>query len=206
MAASILLESVAKHFGREWILRDLNLRYEGGGTYGIRGRNGSGKSTLMRLLAGQLTPSRGRVTHRIDDRTIAPSEVYRLVSWMGPYIEVVEELTAAEWLRFHFALKPARAGLTPARMLERTQLQAYGDRRLSDCSSGMRQRLLLATVLYADTPIVLVDEPTLTLDTTAAAWFSDELETYGKGRLVIIASNDERDLAPCSSITELMPR
>ena len=199
----IVLDRVSKRFGREWVLRQLTQQYQSGSIYGIEGRNGSGKSTLLRLLAGQLSPSRGSVTFTLGGRPLPVAEVYRCVSWTGPYLEVVEELTIEEALQFHFGLKPLAAQLTVAEVLDRIELGAFRRRTLRDCSSGMRQRILLATGLYAATPLLLLDEPTVTLDRTAADWFTRELSRYAAGRLVVIASNDARDLALCRSVQSL---
>ncbi len=199
----ILLEEVSKRFGREWILRQFSGAYHSGQVYGIRGRNGSGKSTLLRILAGQLSPSRGRIGWQVGGRQVPVAEVYRLVSWTGPYLEMVEELTVAELLTFHFTLKRTLHGLTVNDLLDRIELMPYRNRRVSECSSGMRQRVLLATALYADTPLLLLDEPTVTLDQEAAGWFERELRRYCIGRLTVIASNDPRDLTACDAVRDL---
>ncbi len=200
---TISLAGVSKRFGREWVLRELTQQYQSGTVYGVGGRNGSGKSTLLRLLAGQLSPSRGSISYTLADCPLAVAGVYRLVSWTGPYLEVVEELTIEEMLRFHFGLKPLAPGLTIEGVMERIALGSVRRRTLLDCSSGMRQRVLLATGLYAATPLLLLDEPTVTLDQAAASWFATELAHYSAGRLVVIASNDARDLALCSSVQSL---
>ena len=197
------LEEVSKRFGREWIIRQFSDSFASGGIYGIRGRNGSGKSTLLRLLAGQLSPSRGRITWTLDGKPVPVAEVYRLVSWTGPYLEIVEELTVAEFLTFHYTLKRTRDGLTVDDLLDRIELTPFRHRKITNCSSGMRQRVLLATALYADTPLLLLDEPTVTLDQEAAEWFARELATCSAGRLTVIASNDPRDLTACVRVRNL---
>lgn len=202
-AISIRLDEVSKRFGRQWVIRSLSINFASGRAYGIRGRNGSGKSTLVRILAGQLSPSRGQVTFAEDGKRIGPEEIYRKVSWIGPYLEIVEELTVEEFLSFHFSLKPLRPGLGISDILARIDLDRFASRPLTDCSSGMRQRVLLATGLYGLAPILLLDEPTLTLDVPAAEWFAEELKVFGAGKLVVIASNDERDLAGCTSVLTL---
>ena len=200
---SIELQEVAKRFGREWILQHLTLSYRSGTIYGIEGPNGSGKSTLLRILAGQLSPSRGRIAYTLAGRPLPVQEVYQQVSWTAPYLEVVEELSIEEFLQFHFGLKPLLPGLSVESVLDRIELRAFRKRSLLDCSSGMRQRVLLATGLYAHTPLLLLDEPTVTLDRSAADWFMTELRVYAGGRLTVIASNDERDLAQCSTVLGL---
>ena len=200
---SIDCHRLSKKFGTQYVLRHFTTQLRSGVTYGVRGRNGSGKSTLVRLLAGQLSPSRGSVKHLRNGVTLPREEVYRHLSWTGPYIDIMEELTLAEQLSFHFRLKPLLTGLTTDDLLARTELTPFADRRLADCSSGMRQRILLATALYANTDLLLLDEPTLTLDGAAAAWFQRELEEFGQGRLVVIASNDPADLVGSTETIDL---
>ena len=222
----IALDGVGKRFGRQWIVEGLRRELRAGTTYGIRGRNGSGKSTLLRLLAGQLTPTIGAVRFRAGNRELPVGDIYNQVSWTGPYFEIVEELTIREALEFHFSLKPLLPGYTivplgegagarvqrhgpkeggapPSVLLDLIELAHVRNRKLTDCSSGMRQRVLLATALYTDTPLLLLDEPTVTLDVPSAEWFSRELRRVRPGRLVVIASNDERDLRTCEEFLVL---
>lgn len=200
---TITTDRLSKRFGRQWIIKDLTLTLSAGEVIGVEGRNGSGKSTLLRMLCGQLTPSRGKVSWRDSDRNdIALDDWYRHVSWTGPYTELVEELTVAEHLAFNFAFKPLLPGLEVNDLPARLGLHAARHRPLLDCSSGMRQRVLLGGALYAATPLLLLDEPTVTLDAEAAAWFQRELAATKAGRLVVIASNDPTDLRQCTrSIT-----
>ena len=201
--ATIRLDRVSKRYGRQWVIRELNATFAGVAPIGVRGRNGAGKSTLLRLLSAQLSPTRGSVRYSVDGRAVAPAEMYRHVSWTGPYFEVVEELSLREFLTFHFRMKPARDGLDPETMLERTELVPFADRSLNNCSSGMRQRILLATALYAATPILLLDEPTVTFDAAAVDWFHQELGEFARDRLTVIASNDPADLRACTSVIDL---
>lgn len=199
----IELNGIGKRFGRQWILQDVDDVLNGGETIGVRGRNGSGKSTFLRVLCGQLTPSRGGIVFSVDDKVVNADQRYRHVSWTGPYIEIVEELTIAEFLDFHFRFKPLRPGISLKAVPELLELDKVRNRRLADCSSGMRQRVLLGSALYADTPLLLLDEPTVTLDTDAMAWFHSQLDAHRDDRLVVIASNDEQDLKSCDRIITL---
>lgn len=197
---SVSFRSVSKRFTRRWILKDFSYDFFSGHSYGIRGRNGSGKSTLLRLLCGQLTPSRGAVSYSRRGTPIKVDEVYRAVSWAGPYLEIVEELSIEDFLRFHFTIKKPLPGIDIGEIPRLIELEQYRRRKIMDCSSGMRQRVLLASAIYADTPVLMLDEPTVTLDSEAIAWFHTQILQYGKGRLVVIASNEADDLQSCDEI------
>ncbi|MEM6772242.1 MAG: ABC transporter ATP-binding protein, partial [Bacteroidota bacterium] len=196
---------IGKRFGRHWVLRDLTEELNAGETVGVTGRNGSGKSTLLRILCGQLTPSRGKMTMNVTGQEIPDHQYYQYVSWTGPYLEIVEELTVSEFLDFHFRFKPLRSGITLKQIPDLLELAQARNRKLDECSSGMRQRVLLGSALYADTPLLLLDEPTVTLDRDAVAWFHQQLALNRENRLVVIASNDAEDLKDCSRILALNP-
>lgn len=193
----IELRRLSKRFGRRWVIRELDATLRAGEMVGIDGRNGSGKTTLLRLISGQLTPSRGRVRWTMSGEEVRDDDRYRAVAWAGPYLELPEELTIAEFFDFHFRMKPLRAGLTVDDLPEMVELADARNRLLGDCSSGMLQRVMLGSVLYADAALLLLDEPTLTLDGGAKYWFFDQLKRFRDGRLVVIASNDAEDLAIC---------
>ncbi|NJC24629.1 ABC transporter ATP-binding protein [Neolewinella antarctica] len=200
---TVKMDRLSKRFGRQWVIQDFSEQFGSGEVIGIKGRNGSGKSTLLRMICGQLTPSRGSVAWQLAGRNLALENRYRHVSWTGPYTEVIEELTIAEMLGFHFGLKPLREGLSVEDIPVALELENARNRPLMDCSSGMRQRVLLGTALFADTPLLVLDEPTVTLDAQARAWFQDRLSEAKRGRLTVIASNDEEDLRQCSRIVSL---
>lgn len=200
---SIVTNQVGKRFGRSWIIKDFNENFNSGEVIGVKGRNGSGKSTLLRLLCGQLTPSRGEVERSVAGKQCPLQNWYQHVSWTGPYTEIIEELSIEELFSFHFGLKPLRTGLSLREIPAIIELESARKRPLLDCSSGMRQRVLLATALYAATPLLLLDEPTITLDDEARSWFHEQLSEAKQGRLVVIASNDDYDLKQCTRIITL---
>jgi len=199
----LTLTGVGKRFGRNWILQDLNEQFSGGERIGIKGRNGSGKSTLLRIICGQLTPSRGAVALKINEEEVSVNDLYRYVSWTAPYLEIVEELTITEFLAFHFGLKPLLPGLSLTDLPSLLELNDVRKRKLSACSSGMRQRVLLGSALYANTPLLLLDEPTVTLDEDAIDWFHQQLADYCGARLTLIASNEASDLQDCQRVLTL---
>ncbi|SEP65697.1 ABC transporter ATP-binding protein [Neolewinella agarilytica] len=199
----LTLAGVGKRFGRHWILQDINEEFTGGDLIGIKGRNGSGKSTLLRILCGQLTPSRGSLSVEINGKGISTNELYQYVSWAAPYLEIVEELTISEFLAFHFKLKALLPGLTLSEVPAQLGLDHVRKRKLRDCSSGMQQRVLLGSALYADTPLLLLDEPTITLDEEAISWFHQQLRRFRGNRLVFVASNEAGDLQDCQRVLSL---
>jgi ABC-type multidrug transport system ATPase subunit len=200
---AVKLEKVAKRYDREWIIRDFNQELVAGMCYGISGRNGAGKSTLLRLMSGHLSPTRGRISFTRNGKAMKPAEVYPLLSYVGPYMDVIEELTLEEAIDFHFRFKRLRPGLSKAELPQEQGLDRWKQRPIKTYSSGMKQRVLLGLALFSDTPLLLLDEPTTTLDTAAQAWFQEKLAQHKTGRLVVIATNVKDDLAQCQEVIRI---
>jgi ABC-type multidrug transport system ATPase subunit len=164
----------------------------------LLGPNGCGKSTLLRIIAGMQSPSRGKLAvSGNDEAAIAVDKLFSYISFCAPGQELVEELTLQEFLDFHFSFKRPIQGLTTSKIIEMTGLQNVAGKPIGDYSSGMKQRVKLAQAIFSDTPVLLLDEPCTNLDQHGMAQYGQWIEQYGRGRLVIIASNDMREYFFC---------
>jgi len=200
----IVLEGTGKRFGRDWIFRDLTFTFEEGRRYAVTGPNGSGKSTLLRVVAGHLTPSKGKVSFRAGGQPLGVDDVYARVAWAAPYIELIEEYTLDEALRFHQRFKPFINDIRTDDALELIGLAHARHKQIRNFSSGMKQRLKLGLALLSDVSLVLLDEPTTNLDEAGARWYHDMVGRFGDGRTVIVASNVPTDYAFCESELHIM--
>ncbi|MCE7924372.1 MAG: ABC transporter ATP-binding protein [Haliscomenobacteraceae bacterium CHB4] len=194
---TILLENAGKRYRLDWIFRGVDYSFQQGERYAILGPNGSGKSTLMKVLSGHLSPSKGSVLFENEGKKVEPDEVYRRISYAAPYIELIEELTLEEALKFHASLKPLAPGFTPAKLYELLALPRARSKEIRFFSSGMKQRVKLALAVCSDTPVLLLDEPATNLDTQGIEWYKTLVAEYAADRLVVIASNDPHDAAFC---------
>lgn len=193
----ISLEQVGKKFQRHWIFRDIDFTFSRPHTYAILGANGSGKSTLMRILAGMQTPSTGKVIHEMNGKTLDAAGIFPHVSLCAPGMDIIDEMTLREFLSFHFSHKRLQPGLSIRDVITLTGLERYADNPIGDYSSGMKQRVKLAQALFSDTPLLLLDEPCTNLDETGVNQYLDWIKNYSSNRLVIVASNDEREYSFC---------
>ena len=195
----IVLDHISKRFQRYWILKELSYTFTSGNAYCLLGANGSGKSTLMRMIAGMQSPSRGKV-HYFDQQKqpVQPVDIFKNISFCAPGMELVEELTLPEFLTFHFSFKNPLQGLTIHDIIQLTGLQDAIDKPIGDYSSGMKQRVKLAQAIFADTPVVLLDEPCTNLDQQGVEQYRGWIEKYAKNRLIIVASNDPREYFFCN--------
>lgn len=201
---TISLEKIGKRFNYDWIFRGLDFRFEKANSYAILGPNGSGKSTLLQILAGSLHASEGSLSYLSDDHTPLPAEgLFRSLSMTAPYLELVEEFSLRELLRFHGQFKPFIGGVTPESMAHAVGLEKALDKPIRLYSSGMKQRAKLAQAIFSDTPLLLLDEPCTNLDAAGIALYRDLVDRYAAERLLIVSSNDPQEYAPCRVRLEL---
>ena len=202
----IQLDTIGKRFRYEWIFRNISTTFEQGRRYAILGPNGVGKSTLMKILSGHLTPSSGKMTVQINDKTLDADDIYRYVNYAAPYIELIEEFTLTEAIDFHIKFHPLSNSLTINDLITLLGFQKSRDKEVRYFSSGMRQRLKLALAICSNSPILLLDEPTTNLDVQGVAWYRGLMQQYteGSNRLVIIASNAEHDYDFCDATLNIL--
>lgn len=193
----IFLEQVSKRYQRHWVFKGISTEYKAGGRYAILGQNGSGKSTLLRIIAGIQPPSSGKLWYESEGKNIEQAKLFRHVSFCAPGMDLPEELTLGEFLKFHFTYKPIIPGFSIASLIEVTGLQRAAHKPIGDYSSGMKQRVKLAQAFFSQTPLLLLDEPCTNLDAAGVAQYLDWVAHYTAGRTVIVASNDTREYAFC---------
>lgn len=193
----IILNNIAKRYLYDWIFRNIDYHFSSSARYAILGSNGSGKSTLLKILSGHLTPTKGEIQYKIEGQEIDKEDIYKQLSYASPYIDLIEEFTLAETIQFHKQFKPFLNNLSTDDFLDLIQLKKAKNKEVRFFSSGMKQRLKLGLAICSDTALLLLDEPTATLDEKSVAWFHELLEQYAKDRLIIIASNEERDVTTC---------
>ena len=151
---ALTAEGVSKAYGGRRALQDVSFTAHRGERIAIIGPNGAGKTTLLQILAGSLKPSGGTVS-------LPPAEV----GWVPQQPALYAKLSVAENLRLFARLeKVGDVGAAVARMLEQTALADRADDEVGKLSGGNRQRVNIAVGLLADPPVLLLDEPSSSLD------------------------------------------
>jgi len=201
---TIQVNDLSKRYNREWIFKNLNYTFQSGKTYAITGPNGSGKSTLLQVLWGQLPQTSGSVSYASSNKTIPVENIFSQVSIATPYMDLIEEFTLEEQLRFHFRMRTMRSGLTLETMLDKLYLGHAKDKTISNFSSGMKQRLKLGLAFYTEANAIFLDEPGTNLDEQAFAWYNDNLKQLPKDKLVFIASNQRNEYPENAEVMNLM--
>lgn len=193
---SINANLLGKRFNREWIFRNLSTTFQSGNTYAITGPNGSGKSTLMQILWGQMPPSTGTLEYYAGATPVDPGEAYRRVALAAPYMDLIDEFTLAEQLRFHFRLRQSRNSMEVGHLLEAIGMENAKEKYIGNFSSGMKQRVKLGIALLTQAEAVFLDEPGTNLDEKAFGWYLSMLQKVPPNTLVLIASNQSREYPP----------
>lgn len=163
------IDAVAKRFaGSERPAIDgLSARIETGQILGLVGPDGAGKTTLMRLMAGLLVPSSGKLVVCGYDPVAQPDDVHQVVSYMPQRFGLYEDLTVQENLNLYADLRGIRGTERRQafeRMLEFTGLQPFTRRLAGKLSGGMKQKLGLACALVRKPTLLLLDEPSVGVD------------------------------------------
>ena len=194
----ITLNNAGKRFSREWIFRNLNYEFSSSNAYAIIGPNGSGKSTLLQVLSASLLLNEGDSEWMLENILLEPEHVHRRVSLAAPYLELIEEMTAVEFLVFHSKFKKLIEKASIEEILNRAGLKAAADKQIRFFSSGMKQRLKLAQAIFSDVPAILLDEPCTSLDDNGFGLYYQWIDEYCRERLLIVASNDVNEYKFCN--------
>ena len=194
----IALRQIGKKFGREWIFSKLDWQFETGTPTAITGHNGSGKSTLLHIIAAIHPPTKGEVSYAIDGKDIPADDIFRYMSMAAPYMELIEEFSLEEAIRFHFRFKSMRKPMATRDLAAQIMLDHALHKPVRDFSSGMKQRLRLGLAFHSNTPVLLLDEPTSNLDRAGFEWYMSQIEPLLKNTCIIIGSNQPEEYSFCN--------
>jgi len=169
------------------------------GMFGLLGPNGSGKTTLMRILAGLLEPSAGRVLFDGTDIVAQPERIWprlgHLPQSFGFYPNSTGEAMLRHMLRLKGVAAPRGLAALTAELLERVNLTAASGRKVKSYSGGMRQRLGIAQAIAGDPALVIVDEPTAGLDPEERVRFYRLLAELAETRTILLSTHIVEDVA-----------
>ena len=195
-------EGIGKRFGRRVLFRKLSFSAVPGRTLAITGANGSGKSTLVRIIAGVMLPTRGRVTLRINGNDIEASLRSMHVGLVAPYLNLYDAFTPRENLRFVARARGMKEyGQRIQDVLEQVRLVHRADDMVGTFSSGMKQRMRFAFALFSHPSVLLLDEPTANLDASGIEMVANIVQrAISSDQIIIVATNDRDEAEACDEI------
>ena len=187
------LREVTKRYGNFTAVRGLDLTVPRGGIFGFLGPNGAGKTTTIRMIAGALLPTSGRILIGGDDLAQEPERAKARIGYIPDRPYLYEKLTGGEFLRFVAGLWGADGEESEgraSRLMELFSLSEWENELVESYSHGMRQKLLISSALIHQPELIVVDEPMVGLDPKAARILKDLLRTYvNNGGTVFLSSH-----------------
>jgi len=185
----ITAENLTKKYGDNEVLRGISLCAETNQITLLVGPNGAGKSTSMKVFAGLIRPNAGRAFINEIDIVARRIAAQRLLSYLPQNPSFHPKLTCAEILKFYGGLRGVPLSRCPA-MLELTGLSDVASACTGKLSGGMRQRLGLALLLLPDAPVLLLDEPGLSLDPGWRKWLQQTLRYEAeRGKTILVTTH-----------------
>jgi ABC-type multidrug transport system ATPase subunit len=193
-----------KSFGRRLIFNDLHFKFEKEGVYGISGPNGSGKSTLVKIIAGIIGSSKGKIIHKLDNKEIVEEHLHNHFGFVSPYLVLYEEFSTYENLKLFAEIRGVNFNQERIDyLLNKFLLFKRKDDLLKTYSSGMKQRVKFIFALMHSPQLLILDEPTSNLDDEGKNSVYELVKEEGRNNIVLIASNENHDLELCSDIVYL---
>jgi ABC-2 type transport system ATP-binding protein len=189
----IAVDDLTKRFGGVTAVDRVSFSVPKGATVGLLGGNGAGKTTTLSMLLGLLTPTSGRIQIFGHDLAEHRYSVLPRMNFSSPYVDLPHRLTVRQNLEVYARLYsvPNRARQI-AMLTEDLQIATLLDRRYGKLSAGQKTRVSLAKSLINDPELLLLDEPTASLDPDTGDWVRSYLEAYQKrcGATILLASHN----------------
>ena len=167
----IAIENLSKRFGKVIAIDAINLDVQSGEIFGFLGPNGAGKTTTIKILAGLLKPTSGKVTIDGWDLAEHPNRAKAVVGFIPDRPFLYEKLTAREFLKFIAGLYNCSSNGVAQRtdyLLRLFDLSDWQNELIESFSHGMKQRLVMASALIHQPKLIIVDEPMVGLDPRGA--------------------------------------
>ena len=205
----IRVSGLVKKYGSFTAVDGVDLDVAPGEIHGFLGPNGAGKTTTIRIIAGLLRPTAGRVTIAGHDLETSPEAAKGALGFIPDRPYLYEKLTAGEFLRFHAGLFGMERDGVDARvraMLELFELSRWEGELVESFSHGMKQRLVMCAAFLHKPRAVVVDEPMVGLDPRGARLIKQVFRALSREGVSILMSTHTLEVAEemCDRITIIL--
>jgi ABC-2 type transport system ATP-binding protein len=194
----IAIESLVKRYGTFTAVDGISLDVKPGEIHGFLGPNGAGKTTTLRMIAGLLQPTAGRVVVNGFDLAHNPEEAKASLGFIPDRPFIYEKLTAAEFLTFHGGLYGINGTGIRARvheMLDLFELRRWENELVESFSHGMKQRLVMSAAFLHRPRAVAVDEPMVGLDPRGARLIKEVFRRMSERGVALLMSTHTLEVA-----------
>jgi len=194
----IAVQNLVKTYGTFKAVDDVSLNVEPGEIHGFLGPNGAGKTTTMRMIAGLLKPTSGRILVNNHDLEREPEAAKGSLGFIPDRPFIYDKLTAGEFLTFHaglYGLTNGQVGSRVDEMLELFELTQWKNELIESFSHGMKQRLVMSSAFFHRPQAVAVDEPMVGLDPRGARLIKDVFRRMSERGVAILMSTHTLEVA-----------
>jgi ABC-2 type transport system ATP-binding protein len=194
----IAIHELVKTYGRFTAVNGVSLDVRPGEIHGFLGPNGAGKTTTLRMIAGLLKPTAGRIEVNGFDLAAHPEDAKGSLGFIPDRPYIYEKLTAGEFLRFHgglFGMDGNGIGDRVREMLDLFELAQWEHELVESFSHGMKQRLVMSAAFLHRPRAVVVDEPMVGLDPRGARLIKDVFRKMSERGVAILMSTHTLEVA-----------
>ena len=191
--ATIEVNNLAKQFKNALAVNNISFKINKGTIIGLLGPNGCGKSTTIGMMLGLIKPTSGTVVINGQNIENNRTSLLEKMNFISPYIELPKKLTVEENLKVYgrlYGVKNLEDKISE--IMEKLNLTEFKKRKTGELSSGQKNRVSLAKALINDPEILLLDEPTASLDPDVGDYIRTYIETFAskKGTTILLASHN----------------
>jgi ABC-2 type transport system ATP-binding protein len=200
----ITINNLAKSFKNTLAVKNISFKIYKGTIIGLLGPNGCGKSTTMGMMLGLIKPSAGTVIINGQNIEYNRTKLLEKMNFISPYIELPKKLSVEENLKVYgrlYGVENLNDKISD--LMEKLNLTEFRKRKTGELSSGQKNRVSLAKALINDPEILLLDEPTASLDPDVGDYVRSFIENYAstKGSTILLASHNMNEVERlCSEV------
>ena len=208
---TIEIKNLNKNYNNILAVKDLNFKINKGSIVGLLGPNGCGKTTTIGMMLGLIKPTSGSVF--INDKNIENEndriKILEKVNFISPYVELPKKLTIEENLKVYgrmYGVNNLQKKISD--LMEQLNLLEFKKRKTGELSSGQKNRVSLAKALINDPEILLLDEPTASLDPDVGDYIRTYIENFAseKGTTILLASHNMNEVERLCSEVMMMKK
>ncbi len=188
----IHIEKLSHRYAIQWAIRDINIRIDGRGIYGLLGSNGAGKSTLMNIMCGVLRQTEGSIKLNGIDTRVDPIEAKCQIGFLPQQPPLQLDLTVEEYLRYaaklrYIPLKEQTVAVNE--VLEKCSISHFRKRLLRNLSGGYQQRVGIAQAIIHKPEVIVLDEPTNGLDPNQIVEIRSLIKELAQEHTIILSTH-----------------
>ncbi len=208
---TIEIKNLNKNYNNILAVKDLNFKISKGSIVGLLGPNGCGKTTTIGMMLGLIKPTSGTVF--INGKDIENesnrTKILEKVNFISPYVELPKKLTIEENLKVYgkmYGVNNLQKKISD--LMEQLNLLEFKKRKTGELSSGQKNRVSLAKALINDPEILLLDEPTASLDPDVGDYIRTYIENFAskKGTTILLASHNMNEVERLCSEVMMMKK